>query len=435
MPLSVRILLSLVLGVGAGAALARTGFGGLENVLGAADGVGTLWLNALRMTIIPLIFTLLVTSINSASETASGGRLAVRTLLVIFLLLVGGAALSMVVSPLLLAIWPLDGASAQGLLQGIGSSSREIPAPAPIGEMVIGLVPDNIVATAAEGAMLPFVFFTLVFGFAVSRLKPVSRAALTPVLNAVAETMLVIIHWVLLLAPIGVFALAVRLGATGGANAAGALAHYVAITSILGIIATLVLYPLVLLRRMSPARFAAGIAPAQAVAASTSSSLASLPVMIDRAQTRLRIPTAVAGLALPLGVTMMRYTGPFVSLGAGLWLAQLYGIEPTWLQVVTVGAVAIMGSVASVGLPGGINLFITYMPICAVLGLPLELLPLLLAVDAIPDIAKTVGNVTADLTLAVLVAKPDDAAAVVEGPPAVSAKAVDDPLVAVSDTA
>lgn len=283
--------------------------------------------------------------------------------------------------------------------------------------MITGLIPTNIVAAASEGAMLPFVFFTLVFGFALSRLKPVSRAALIPVLNTIAETMLVIIHWVLLLAPIGVFALALRLGATGGASAVGALAHYVSITVIMGVIATLALYPLVLLRSVPIGRFAVGIAPAQVVAASTSSSLASLPVMIEQAQKSLGVPNAVAGLALPLGVTMMRYTSPFVNIAVGLWLAQLYGLEPTWVQIIAVGTVAILGSVAAVGLPGGMNLFITYLPICAVLGLPVEVLPLLLAVDAIPDIAKTVGNVTADLTLAVLVSEPDNVAVVAETAP------------------
>jgi Na+/H+-dicarboxylate symporter len=434
MPLSIRILLALLLGVAAGAVLAATRFGGLENVLSAADVIGTLWLNALRMTIIPLIFALVVTSINSAGETASGGRLAARTLLVIFLLLAGGAILSMVVSPLLLAIWPLNGSNAQGLLQGIGSSTQEVAPAAPISEMITGLIPTNPVAAASEGAMLPFVFFTLVFGFAVSRLKRASRVQLTPVLNAVAETMLIIIHWVLLLAPIGVFALAVRLGATGGASAAGALAHYVAITTIMGVIATLVLYPLLLLRRMSVLRFAAGIAPAQVVAASTASSLASLPIMIERAQKSLGVPSAVAGLALPLAVTMMRYTSPFVNIAVGLWLAQLYGLEPTWIQIMAVGAAAIMGSIAAVGLPGGINLFITYVPICTVLGLPVEVLPLLLAVDAIPDISKTVGNVTADLTLAVLVTEPADVV-VTEYPAAASAGAPSDTFEPVPDAA
>ncbi len=108
---------------------------------------------------------------------------------------------------------------------------------------------------------------------------------------------------------------------------------------------------------------------------------------------------------LPLTVTMLRYTSPFVNIAVGLWLAQLYGVEPTWTQIIAVAAVTIVGSVAAVGLPGGMNLFITYVPICAVLGLPVEVLPLLLAVDAIPDIFKTVGNVTADLTVTVLASK------------------------------
>ena len=164
--------------------------------------MGTLWLNALRMTIIPLIFALVVTSINSAGETAAGGRLAARTLLLICAILVGGAALSTVISPFLLTLWPLDSGNARGLLDSIGTHGQTVAAPAPVSEMIIGLIPANALAAATEGAMLPFVFFTLVFGFAVSRLKAASRGALFPVLNAVAETMLVIIRWVLLVHPL-----------------------------------------------------------------------------------------------------------------------------------------------------------------------------------------------------------------------------------------
>ncbi len=126
MPLSLKILLSLVLGVAAGAALVSSKFSGLENALAAADVAGTLWLNALRMTIIPLIFALVVTSLNAAGETAAGGRLAARTLLVIFLLLSGGAILSMLLSPLLLAIWPLDLRARRAFFRG-----SEIPTAKP----------------------------------------------------------------------------------------------------------------------------------------------------------------------------------------------------------------------------------------------------------------------------------------------------------------
>lgn len=401
MPLSLRILTGLLFGIAIGAALSFLQFGQLSAVLAIAGVVGTLWLNALKMTIVPLIFTLVVSSINSVSKTISAGRLATQTLILISILLIGGAIMSAVISPLLLAIWPVTNEASHGLLSAVSASHRAILPAQPVADMITAIVPPNALAAASQGDMVPFVFFTLVFGFALATLAETPRAELTRVLGAVAETMIVIINWILQIAPLGVFALGMKLGASGGANAAGALGHYIAITVIVGLISILSLYPLVKLRGISLRLFAGRIAPAQVVAVSTSSSLASLPAMIESAAD-LRIPSPIAGLVLPLAVTTFRYTSPAMNVAAGLWIASLYGLHPSPSQIVATGAVSLVGSVAAVGLPGAINLFITYVPICAVLGLPVDVLPLLLAVDAIPDLIKTVGNVTADLTLATL---------------------------------
>lgn len=401
MPLSIRILIGLLLGIAIGAALSFLHFGQLSAILATAGVVGTLWLNALKMTIVPLIFTLVVSSINSVSKTISAGRLATQTLIMISILLISGAILSAVVSPLLLAIWPVTTDASHGLLSAVGASHRAILPAQPVADMITAIIPPNALAAASQGDMVPFVFFTLVFGFALATLSETPRAELTKVLGAVAQTMVVIINWILLVAPLGVFALGIRLGASGSANAAGALGHYIAVTVIIGLISILSLYPLVKLRGIPIRFFAARIAPAQMVAVSTSSSLASLPAMIESAAD-LGIPSPTAGLVLPLAVTTFRYTSPAMNVAAGLWIASLYGLHPTPSQIVATGAVSLVGSVAAVGLPGAINLFITYVPICVVLGLPVDVLPLLLAVDAIPDIIKTVGNVTADLTLATL---------------------------------
>lgn len=401
MPLSLRILTGLIFGIVVGAALSYLHFGQLSAILAIASVVGTLWLNSLKMTIIPLIFTLVVSSINSVTKTISAGRLATRTLLMISILLIGGAILSAVISPLLLVVWPITIETSHGLLSAVGASHGAILPPQPVADMITAIIPSNALAAASQGDMVPFVFFTLVFGFALATLPENPRAELTRVLSAVAQTMVVIINWILLVAPLGVFALGIKLGASGNANAAGALGHYIAVTGIIGLISILSLYPLVRLRGIRIRFFAARIAPAQVVAVSTSSSLASLPAMIEGAA-ELQIPSPIAGLVLPLAVTTFRYTSPAMNVAAGLWIAGLYGLHPTPSQIVATAAVSLVGSVAAVGLPGAINLFITYVPICSVLGLPVDVLPLLLAVDAIPDIVKTVGNVTADLTLAAL---------------------------------
>jgi Na+/H+-dicarboxylate symporter len=149
------------------------------------------------------------------------------------------------------------------------------------------------------------------------------------------------------------------------------------------------------------------VAPAQVVAVSTQSSLASLPVMIERARDWLGVPQTSAGLVLPLAVAVFRITSPVANLAVCLYVAQLNGVELTLGALVAGGLTAIAVSIASVGLPGQVSFFASVGPICLAMGLPLGVLPLLLAVEVIPDIFRTVGNVTGDLAATRIVAGED----------------------------
>ncbi len=167
---------------------------------------------------------------------------------------------------------------------------------------------------------------------------------------------------------------------------------------------------------MSSLRSAAGsvssrspsaVAPVQVVAASTQSSLATLPAMIECARERLLVTPRVAHLVLPLAVAVFRYTSPLGNLGVCLFIAALYGLEPSLLQLAGAILVAIAVSIGSVGLPGQVSFIASVAPICAALGLPVEVLGILVAVEIIPDIFRTVGNVTADLAVSTLVDEPE----------------------------
>ena len=257
---------------------------------------------------------------------------------------------------------------------------------------------------AAEDAILGLVVFAVFFGFAATRLPDRLRLPLVTFFEAVAETMIVIVRWVLMAAPVGVFALALGVGLTAGVGAAGTLAHYVAIVSLATIGITLLCYPLVVaFGKVSLAGFARGVAPAQVVAFSTQSSLASLPVMVERAVDALGVSRPTAGLVLPLEVAVFRITSPVANLGVVIYCAHLFGIEPAMGQLVAAGLTAVLVSIGSVGLPGQISFFVSIAPICIAMGVPLEILPLLLAVEVIPDIFRTVGNVTADMAVARIV--------------------------------
>lgn len=222
--------------------------------------------------------------------------------------------------------------------------------------------------------------------------------------HAIAESMLVIVGWVLRLAPLGVAALALAAGARLGVGIGAALATYVFVQIVAAIALIALCYLAVaLFGRVRLARFARAAAPAQAVALSTQSSLASLPPMVAGAE-RLDLPESVTGLVLPLAVATFKIAAPLAALTVALTLARLHDIEIGPAQLILAGMLAVISTLAVVGLPGQVSFFAANAPAALALGAPIELLPLLLAIDTVPDTIRTVANVTADMAAAALVA-------------------------------
>lgn len=404
--LSLRVLVALIAGLLAGAAAQAWGIPGGTGTVAIVEGLGQLWLNALRMTIIPLVFALLVTGIASIADAAATGRLALKAVVVFALLLVGATVYGVLASEGLHALWPIDPEGGRLLLAGATGDAavRENLGGGGLTAFLTSLAPANPIRAAADDAILGIVVFAIVFGFATTRLSARLRQPLTVFFEAVAETMIVIVHWVLLVAPVGVFALSLGVGLRAGLGAAGVLGHYIAIV-VLALIGLILLTYVVAVAfgRVSLARFARAVAPAQVVAFSTQSSLACLPVMVERARDSLGVSAATAGLVLPLAVAVFRITSTVANLAVCIYVAHLYGIplSPGVLIAGSITALAI--SVGTVGLPGQVSFFASIAPIAIVMGLPLEVLPLLLAVEVIPDIFRTIGNVTADLAAARIV--------------------------------
>ncbi len=410
--LSFFVIAALAAGVVVGALAQETDAPWLTGALGLVESLGQVWLNALRMTVIPLVFSLLVTGIVSIADAAATGRIAVRSLTVFGLLLVGATVYAILAGLGLLALWPIDPEAGRALLAGVPADSL-----ATVGEaartdglraFLASLAPANLIKAAADDGVLAVVVFALAFGFAATRIKADLRRPLAGFFEAVAETLVVIVHWVLLAAPFGVFALALGVGLRAGLGVAGTLAHYVAIVCLSQIGLILIIYVVATVwGRISLGRFARAVAPAQVVAVSTQSSLASLPVMIERARDWLGVPQTSAGLVLPLAVAVFRITSPVANLAVCLYVAQLNGVELSLAALIAGGLTAIAVSIASVGLPGQVSFFASVGPICLAMGLPLGVLPLLLAVEVIPDIFRTVGNVTGDLAATRIVAGED----------------------------
>jgi len=388
-----RTLIALVIGLAGGTLLGRLAAPGLGPMLAIADPAGKLWLDALTMTIVPLIFGVLVTGIANAATSAQGSRTARRALLWFALLLTGACLFAAMLSSTALAVWPVPPEA--GTLRP-GTPPPVLTAP---GDWIAGLIPTNPIKAAAEGAMVPLVIFAVLFGLAIPRIDTRLQAAILAVLQAIVEVMLVIVRWVLWLAPIGVLALAFGVGVRLGLSAAGALVQYVVIVSGACLSAALLAYiAAIVAGRISLRAFARAALPSQVVAVSTQSSLASLPAMMAAAPA-LHVSETAAGVTLPLAVSLFRAASGAANIAVAIYLAHLHGI-PIGIGTIILGAlVAVPISLAAVGLPAQISFFATIAPVCVAMGVPIQLLPLLLAVETIPDIFRTFGNVTADLAV------------------------------------
>lgn len=398
---TIRILIALVAGLVVGSLLEGQGAAVLDPVLAVAEPVGGIWLDALRMTIVPLVFSLLVVGIASAAGTAAAGGVAAKALAFFALFLTLSATFSAAALSGVLAVWPAPEAAAAGLRAAAGASAEEIPEFPTMAAWLRAFIPVNPIAAAAEGSMAPLVVFALLFGLAATRIRADLQRGLLAFFEAVVDAMLVLVQWVLAVAPIGVFALAVVVGVKAGFGAAGALGHYIFLLSAICISIALLAYLIALAARVPLLAFARAVAPAQAVAFSTQSSIASLPAMIAGTQA-LGIPEKTSAVVLPLAVSLFRITSPAANLGVAVYCAHVFGVDLN-LALLTAGiGVAAVISLASVGLPGQITFFTTTGPICLTMGVPLELLPILLAVETIPDIFRTVGNVTADVAVTCL---------------------------------
>lgn len=399
-----RILLALVTGLGLGILLARGG-GDLGTALTVGETVGGLWLDSLRMTIVPLLVSLLVTGISANAEAARAGGIAARAVVMFACLLLSSSILAAVMIPSLLSVFPLAPDSAEALRIALGQAAPTPTDTPPIASFLRSIVPTNPVAAAANDAILPLILFTAVFGFAVTRLPAEPRRTLTDFFAAVVEAMLIVINWVLWIAPVGVFALAFVVGGRAGVGAFGALVHYILIVSSVGVVIWIAGFVVAAIGGRKPlAAVVRAAAPAQAVAFSTQSSLASLPSMLRGAE-RLRIPVSAAGVVLPLAVAIFRATGPAMNLAVALYVAHWAGMELSFAQLAAGVATASITTLGAVSLPGQVSFVTSIAPICAAMGVPIELLGILIAVETIPDIFRTLGNVSMDLAVTATVTR------------------------------
>jgi len=418
-----RVLVGLTAGLLIGIAIAASHDARLLGLADAVAPVGMLWVNAIRMTVIPLVVALLITGVASATDVAAIGRIGGRTLLVFVGLLAGAAAIMM---PLAIAVFswlPHLIRERPSLPPGAAEAASSLTTGAPavgFGSWLTSLIPTNPIAAAASGAMLPLILFTLLLALAIARSPAASRDTLLQFFRALSDAMLVLVRWVVRLAPIGVFGLMLPLGAHGGAGFAGAMGFYVVVYSLASVLFVLLLYPVVAVVGGIPVgTFARAALPAQLIAFSSSSSIASLPALVEGAEQGLRLEKDIIGFVLPLAVSTFKFAGPVSWPIGACFVAWVYGIDLHAAEYATIAFASIFLGFAAPGVPRGA--FLMLAPLFLAVGLPVEGIGILIAVDAIPDLFATVTNATGDLAAAALVSRfvPRDAA----GPRALAGEA------------
>jgi Na+/H+-dicarboxylate symporter len=399
-------LIGLVAGLALGCILSGVTSATITGVAAAIEVVGLIWVRLLQMIVLPLVISQLTLAVITSGTGNRLGRMVLSAIALFIILLAFAAIFTLCVEIPFLRFIPIDSGTMSALRMSLPQSAQDstqtVTQPPSITEWLTGIVPTNPFKSAANGELLQLIVFTVLFAMALTRVAVQSRDLLTKFFTALSETMFVMVHGLLRFAPIGVFAVALRYSRDFGAGVAGILLLYVVILCCLLIGFTVLLYPIsVILGRIGLRSFAQSLYHAQLVAMSTRSSLASLPALLDGAKRKLNIAPEIVGFALPFSASAFKVNRTISGPAGLLFLAHLYNIELHPTQILTFVLTVMILSFSSPGIPQGGDSFKT-LPAYLAAGIPVEGVILVKVVDVIPDIFKTLVNVTSYMTVAVL---------------------------------
>jgi Na+/H+-dicarboxylate symporter len=362
------------------------------------------------MTVIPLVVTQLLTALVRPGSGRSVGAMGSRAVGLFVAMLLGAALLTIALAPLLLSGYQVppevvSGLRVESVPEAALAAARE--GHPGFGSWLENLLPRNPVEAFARGDLLQILVFTILAGLAMGRLPDATRDPLAQGIRGLADAMMILVSWILWGTPVGVFALVLGLTLEAGGGAVSLLAWYLVALCGLLLLATLLLYPLtVAFGRTSFRRFASALVPAQIVALGTQSSLASLPALIEGGRDRLKLPEIQTGFVLPLCVSTFKVNQGIYPLFKFFLLAHVFGIPLSPQDIGSFVVVSTLLSFGVAGVPRGGGGFRT-LPLFLAVGIPIEAVVLLEAVETIPDFFMTLLNVTADMSVATLLSRGD----------------------------
>jgi len=373
------------------------------------DFAGTLFLNALKMLVVPLVVASIITGVAGLGGGHGLGRLGLKTVLYYlstsFLAILIGLVLVNVIQP-----GQVNGEPAQellGLTQDSDSVADKVAdkGGGDIAAVFLRMIPPNIVEAAAEGQMLGLIFFCLLFGYFMSRIDNGPATTVRQFWQGVFDIMMRMADWVMKFTPIGVFALVAKVFAATGFDAfAPLLAFFFTVLAALAVHFFVVLPSLVwFLGGVNPLRHYRAMAPALLTAFSTSSSSATLPVTIECVEKNAGVSNRTSSFVLPLGATINMDGTALYECVAAMFIAQVYGLELSFATQFTIVLAALLTSVGVAGIPSASLVAIAI--ILGTIGLPAEGIAIILAVDRILDMCRTSVNVFSDATGAVVMAR------------------------------
>ncbi len=373
------------------------------------DFVGKLFLNALKMIIVPLIVSSIIMGVSNLGSGDAFGRLGGKTLLYyvvtsMFAILIGIAVVNIIQPGI------VDGVPAKDML-GLSEDTSMVmekvegKSSSDVVGIFLRMIPTNIIKAASEGQMLGLIFFSLLFGFFMTKLKSETGTVLRTFWQGVFDVMMLITDLVMKFAPIGVFALVAKVVVISGFDAFRPLLTFFFTVIIALLIHIVIVMPLLLkfIGGVSPIKHYQAMAPALLTAFSTASSSATLPVTMDCVEDRAGVSNRVTSFVLPLGATVNMDGTALYECVAAIFIAQAYGLDLTLGTQVSIVVLALMTSIGVAGIPSASLVAIAI--ILAAIGLPAEGIGLILAVDRVLDMARTSVNVFSDSCGAVIIGR------------------------------